>query len=69
MSGARSAIGCHLVAQKYVARPLLLRGRKFDLRVYAFVATVAPGEMVAYFAKFGYLRLSMARRNVLPRNT
>jgi len=42
------------VVQKYVERPLLFKGRKFDIRVWACVN--AKNEI--YFYKHGYLRTS-----------
>jgi tubulin--tyrosine ligase len=42
------------VVQKYIERPLLYRGRKFDIRVWALVNTTSE----VYFYKQGYLRTS-----------
>ncbi len=42
------------VIQKYVERPLLIRDRKFDIRVWALVTQ----EMKLYFFKEGYIRTS-----------
>ena len=42
------------VIQKYIERPLLIHGRKFDIRVWVLVSQT----MDAYFFREGYLRLS-----------
>ncbi len=40
--------------QKYIERPMLLNGRKFDIRVWAMVTH----QREIFFFKEGYLRLS-----------
>ena len=40
------------VIQKYVEKPLLIQGRKFDIRAWALIAT----DMRCYFFKEGYIR-------------
>ena len=49
----------HLIAQRYLLRPLLTAdGHKFDLRMYWLVASVSP-LVVLYHD--GYMRVSMSR--------
>lgn len=49
---ATSPNDTHYVLQKYIERPLLVHGRKFDLRVWVLVTC----DMKVYFYKEGYVR-------------
>ena len=42
------------VIQKYIERPLLLSGRKFDIRMWVLVT----GSLDVYLFKEGYIRTS-----------
>lgn len=42
------------VVQKYIEKPLLIQGRKFDIRLWVLVTH----DLRAYFFREGYLRLS-----------
>ena len=46
--------GSHWLVQKYIERPLLYRGRKFDIRVWALVTH----KFDMYIYKNGYIRTS-----------
>lgn len=45
------------IVQKYIYRPLLYRGRKFDIRCYGLISCI-NNKTQAYFYKEGYLRTS-----------
>ena len=45
------------IVHKYIYRPMLYCGRKFDIRCYVLV-TIINGNIQAYFYKEGYLRTS-----------
>eukprot|EP00762_Andalucia_godoyi_P002287 ANDGO_07586.mRNA.1 putative alpha-tubulin polyglutamylase Ttll1 len=47
--------GGKYVIQRYLLNPLLLEGRKFDMRIYMFIASVKPALV---FYHEGYCRLS-----------
>lgn len=47
------------VAQKYVESPLLIGGKKFDMRLYIFVRSYQP--LTIYMHRGGFCRFSMSR--------
>ena len=51
---------CDRVAQRLVTRPLLVHGRKFDLRVYCVVRAFAPHLDAAVHAGSAHARLAIA---------
>ena len=52
---ASAPAGNLYVAQRYVDRPLLLHGHKFDLRIFALVTSIDP--LVAYLHDEGFARV------------
>lgn len=50
------------VVSKYIETPLLLGGRKFDLRIYVFVNSFTPLRVFIY--RGGFCRLSSERFNL-----
>ena len=54
----------HWVVQKYVEKPFLYNGRKFDLRIWAIVTE----DFRIYIFKQGYLRTSSAGYNLKDKN-
>lgn len=57
IEGNRCPATARGVAQRYIAEPLLLGGKKFDLRMYAVVVSVEP--LIAYYAR-GHARVALA---------
>jgi len=51
------------IIQKYCERPLLYKGRKFDIRLFA-MTTCVNGNMQGYFYQDGYLRTACREYNV-----
>lgn len=47
------------VTQKYVENPLLIGGKKFDIRMYALVVSYTP--LIVYMNRGGFARFSMSR--------
>lgn len=68
MAGLRQAAklrGAARIAQKYVERPLLLHGRKFDIRLYVLRCGWAPGALWLYEGMLLKVR-STGRKRALP---
>jgi len=51
------------IIQKYCEKPLLYKGRKFDIRCYAVTQTV-NGNLQGYYYTDGYLRTSCREYNI-----
>jgi len=45
-----------MVVQRYIGNPMVLKGYKYDLRVYVIVAGNKDGEMTAFLADEGLAR-------------
>jgi hypothetical protein len=45
------------IIQKYITNPLLISGRKFDIRTYMLLTSI-NGNLKAYYYEEGYLRTS-----------
>ena len=58
--------GKSALVQQYI-EPLLFRGRKFDIRCFALVTSVA-GRLRAYWYKEGYLRTCCKEYSTDPGN-
>eukprot|EP00826_Nyctotherus_ovalis_P033192 TRINITY_DN2679_c0_g1_i5.p1 TRINITY_DN2679_c0_g1~~TRINITY_DN2679_c0_g1_i5.p1 ORF type:complete len:378 (+),score=76.62 TRINITY_DN2679_c0_g1_i5:64-1197(+) len=58
--GREAEVANTFVIQKYVEEPLLIEGRKFDIRVWVLVTH----EVDCYFFKEGYLRTSSAEYKI-----
>ena len=52
------------IVQKYLYRPLLYKGRKFDLRCYTLISCI-NNNIQGYFYKEGYLRTSCQEFNIV----
>lgn len=46
------------LVQKYLTKPLLLNGKKFDIRVYGLVSRCTPTQFTSFYHP-GYVRLSL----------
>jgi tubulin monoglycylase TTLL3/8 len=46
-----------LIVQKYIDKPLLVHGRKFDIRVFSMLSSV-NGKLKGWFYKDCYFRTS-----------
>jgi hypothetical protein len=55
--------GRTFIVQKYIEKPLLYLGRKFDIRCYALV-TSFQGNTQAFFYKEGYIRTCCEKYNI-----
>ena len=48
------------ILQRYIDRPLLIRGRKFDIRAYGTMTSI-NGYLKGYFYEDGYIRTSSSK--------
>lgn len=48
------------ILQKYIDRPLLIKGRKFDIRVFGTMTSI-NGYLKGYFYEDGYIRTSSSK--------
>jgi hypothetical protein len=51
--------GASWVMQKYLERPLLIRSRKFDMRLWVMMASSFEGDMRCWVYQHGYCRFCM----------
>jgi len=51
-----------VVVQRYIKNPLLVRGYKFDLRIYVLLTSIKPLEIFLY--KEGFARFSTKTYNL-----